>query len=312
MRRAIIALATAAILTISGLTFGPALRANALGETSVTLSCNDGTSLTLVVDPNMLAGLTAAVQAMIDYPAGLGCTLIQNPLPLGVSFGHIARAATTNMFIVDGGRWLVGCSVILGGGNPSLVPSRGLVARAGTRHGLASRISPAPLASTPCPDIDALGCIWVNIGVNLHVTGNGKLEGTLNETIPENQSCFNGNEEIAVGPSHFTSKPTPPNTGQMGCLHVNPATNQASVITYVTQISGLEAFPGVAQGFFVGVGDRVRASFFDSQNSPSQKTPPADRDLLNAPPAFDSSDCTVGEDGIQTNVQQNGNINVHP
>ena len=308
MRRAIIALVTAAVLTISGLTFGPALRAAALGETSVSLNCNDGTSLTLLVDANMLTGLTAAVQAMLDYPAGLGCTLVQNPLPLGVSFGHVALAATANSFIVDGGRWLVGCSVILGGGNPTMVPS-GVVARAGTRHGLASRISPAPLGSTPC-DQDALGCIWVNIGVSVHVTGSGKLEGTLNETIPENQSCPDGNGgTLAVGPSHFTSKPTP-----SGCLHVNPLTNQASVITYVTQISGLETFPGsgVAQGFFVGVGSTVRASFFDSQNSPSQQTPPADRDMLNAPPSFDSSDCSVGDDGAQTNVQQNGNINVHP
>jgi len=307
MRRAIIAIVTAATLTMSGLTFGPALRATALGETSVTLSCNDSTSITLLVDANGLAGLTAAVQGLIDYPAGLGCTLIQNPLPLTKPFGNIAFAATANSFIVDGGRWLVGCSVILAGGNPTMVPS-GVVARAGARHGLASRISPAPLGSTPCPQ-DERGCVWVNIGVNLHLTGNGKLEGTLNETIPENQSCPDGaGGTMAVGPSHFTSKPTPE-----GCLHVNPSTNQASVITYVTQISGLEAFPGVAQGFFVGVGSSVRASFFDSQNSPSQQTPPADRDKLNAPPAADDADCPGGTtDGTQNNVQQNGNINVHP
>jgi hypothetical protein len=240
--------------------------------------------------------------------------LVQNPLPLTVSFGHVALAATANSFIVDGGRWLVGCSVILGEPNPTMAPS-GVMARAGTRHGLASRISPAPLGSTPCSQ-DPRGCIWVNVGVNVHVNGNGTLEGTLNETIPENQSCTNANAEIiAIGPSHFTSKPTPPNTAQVGCLHVNAAGNQASVITYVTQISGLETFPGsgVAQGFFVGVGSAVRASFFDSPNSPSQQTPPADRDMLNAPPVAPDSDCTLGDDGPQMkNVQQNGNINVHP
>src|SRR5207249_1821903 len=209
MRRAIIALVTAATLTMTGLTFGPALKATALGETSVTLSCDDGTSLTLLVDVNMLAGLIAAVQGMIDYPAGLGC-------------------------------------------------------------------------------------IWVNIGVNLHVTGNGTLQGSLNETIPENQSCTDGNgTTIAVGPSHFTSKPTPPNTDLVGCLHVNPTTSQASVITYVTQISGLETFPGsgVAQGFFVGVGSEIHASFLDGPGSPSQQTPPEQRDHLNAPPAADDADC---------------------
>jgi len=310
MRRAIIALVTAATLTMTGLTFGPALRATALGETSLTLSCDDGTSLTLLVDVDMLAGLTAAVQGMIDYPAGLGCTLVQNPIPLGVSFGHVALAATANSFIVDGGRWLVGCSVILGGGNPTSVPS-GVVARAGARHGLASRITTASLASPVCPELE---CVWVNIGVNLHVTGNGTLQGTLNETIPENQFCTDGaGSQIAVGPSHFTSKPTPPNTNQVGCLRVNPATRQASVITYVTQISGLEAFPGTAQGFFVHVGSEIHASFYDSPYSPSQQTPPEQRDHLNAPPAADDADCPGGTtDGTQNNVQQNGNINVHP
>ncbi|HYR94393.1 MAG TPA: hypothetical protein VEP48_09340 [Methylomirabilota bacterium] len=310
MRRAMIAFVTAVTLTMSGLTLVPALRATALGETSVTLNCDDGTGLTVSVDANALARLTAAVQAMIDYPAGLSCALIQNPLPPSVSFEHLALAATTNEFIVDGGRWLVGCSVILGGGNPTRVPSW-IAARAGKGPGFASRITTAP--STDCQD--PLGCVWVNIGVNLHFTGNGTLQGTLNETIPANQSCSDGSgNTIAVGPSHFTSKPTPPNTSLVGCLHVNATLHQAAVITYVTEISGLETFPGsgVAQGFFVGVGTRVRASFFDSQNSPSQQTPPADRDRLNAPPSFDDSDCPAQFDGTQFNVQQNGNINVHP
>jgi hypothetical protein len=274
----------------------------------VTLNCNDGTSLTLLVDADMLAGLTAAVQAMIDYPAGLGCTLIQNPLPLTKPFGNIAFAATTNSFIVDGGRWLVGCSVILGGGNPAMVPS-GVVARSGKGPTFASRITTAPLGLTECPSGEA-ECVWVNIGVNLHFTGNGTLEGTLNETIPEHQFCTdpNSGNQIAVGPSHFTSKPTP-----SGCLHVTSADRTASVITYVTQISGLEASTGVAQGFFVRVGSEVHASFFDSPNSPSQQTPPADRDMVNAPPAAPDSDCTLMDDGAEIkNVQQNGNINVHP
>jgi hypothetical protein len=305
MRRAIIAIVTAATLTISGLTFGPALRANALGETSVTLSCNDGTSRALLVDSDALAQLTAAVQAMIDYPAGLSCTLIQNPLPLGVSFGHVALAAVADDFIVDGGRWLVGCTIILGGGNPTSVPGW-LVARSGKGPGFASRITAATLASPECPD--ELGCVWVNIGVNLHFTGNGTLQGTLNETIPENQSCPDGaGGTFAVGPSHFTSKPTPE-----GCLRVNPVTHLAAVITYVTQISGLEVVPGVAQGFFVGVGSEIHASFLDSRNSPSQQTPQEDRDMLNAPPALDLSNCRAGAFDTTRNVQQNGNINVRP
>jgi hypothetical protein len=304
MRRAIIALVTAAVLTMSGLTFGPALRATALGETSVTLNCNDGTSLTLLVDANMLAELTAAVQAMIDYPAGLTCTLIQNPLPLGVSFGQVARAAVNDDFIVDGGRWLLGCSVILGDDNNTSLPGGQVVARAGTRHGLASRITTAPLASPTCPESE---CVWVNIGVNLHYTGDGTtLQGTLNETIPENQSCGT----LAVGPSHFTSKPPPPNTTPMGCLSVDPTTHQAAVITYVTQTSGLETSTGVAQGFFVQVGDQVRASFLDTQDSPSQQNT-NNRDRLTAPPLTDEVACPAIAT-TQKSVQQNGNINVRP
>ena len=79
--------------------------------------------------------------------------------------------------------------------------------------------------------------------------------------------------------------------------------------------AGLEASPGVAQGFFVGVGSEVHASFLDSQNSPSQQS--TERDMLNAPPMPDDSVCEDQDpnpniDGTQSSVQQNGNINVRP
>ncbi|TMB63291.1 MAG: hypothetical protein E6I57_07115 [Chloroflexi bacterium] len=309
MRRAIIASVTAAILTISGLTFGPALRASALGETSVTLNCNDGTSLTLSVDANELAQLTAAVQGMIDYPAGLSCVLIQNPLPPTLFFSHQALAATSNKFVVDGGRWLLGCSFVVA--QTSGMPGW-LLARASKGPGLASRIS-APLRLTECTSDVSGFCVFVNIGVNVHVAGNGTLEGTLNETIPE-QTCPDGNGgTVAVGPFHFTSKPTPPNTNLVGCLTVNTTTHQAAVITYVTQISGLETEPGsgIVQGFLVGVGSEVDASFRDSQQSPSQQTEV--RDMLNAPPVADiDSHCRTGVIGNQLADQQFGNINVRP
>ena len=111
MRRAIIALVTATALMLTGLTPGP-LRVSALGETSVTLNCTDGTSLTVLVDAEALASLTAAVQGMIDYPAGLSCTLVQNPLPLTTSFGHVVFAATNKTFVVAGGRRLVESMVL--------------------------------------------------------------------------------------------------------------------------------------------------------------------------------------------------------
>ena len=79
MRRAIIALVTAAALMLTGLTPGP-LRVSALGETSVTLNCDDGTSWTAVVDTDTFTSLSASVRGMLDYPAGLSCTLIQTPV----------------------------------------------------------------------------------------------------------------------------------------------------------------------------------------------------------------------------------------
>ena len=299
MRRAIIALLTAMAFVFTGLTLSPQ-RVTALGETSVTLGCTDGTSLTLLVDPAELTSLTAAVQGMIDYPAGLSCTLKQNPLPLTTSFGRIALAANPNTMVVAGGRWQVGCSSIFDYDDETLLPGS-VVALAGTRPVLASLISPAP--ATDCGDLH--GCIWVNIGVNVHFRdATTTLEGTLNETMPENQTCPDPvtGEPVPVGPSHFTSTPT--------CLVVNTATHQAAVITRVTQVSGLESTPGVSRGFKVSETQLVNSSFFDSQNSPSQ-TSDAPRDMLNAPPAADDSACPNGT-GTQNNVLQNGNINVYP
>jgi hypothetical protein len=309
MRRAIIAVLTATALMLTGLIPGP-LRVSALGETSVTLSCTDGTSLTLLADADTLAGLTAAVQGMIDYPAGLSCTLVQNPLPLTTYFGNVALAANTNTMVVAGGRWQVGCATILGGRGGGSVPGQE-VARAATRPSLASIISAAP--ATDCLN-NSLGCVWVNIAVNLHYTKNGVLEGTVNETMPENQTCDPDGAPFAVGPSHFTSKPNP------GCLFVvtTPALNkpQAAVTTTVTQVSGLQTATGVSVGFNVAVGQVISSSYLDNLNSPSQQTPSDDRDHLNAPPALDTALCTTdttpSDPGVQLNVLQNGNINIYP
>jgi len=72
MRRIVLALAIAA-----GLTIGSALPTSALGLAQVTFSCDDGTTSTVGVDAETLSGLVAAVQGMVDYPAGLDCTLRQ-------------------------------------------------------------------------------------------------------------------------------------------------------------------------------------------------------------------------------------------
>jgi hypothetical protein len=307
MRRATIALLTAIALTLTGLIPGP-LRVTALGETSVTLNCTDGTSLSLLADADTLAGLTAAVQAMVEYPAGLNCTLVQNPLPLTVFFGNVALAANPHTMVVAGGRWQVGCARIVGPRGGGSVPGQE-VARGAARPSLASLISAAP--ATDCFGDDE--CVWVNIGVNLHYTKNGVLEGTLNETMPENQTCTRASGEVvSVGPSHFTSKPNP------GCLFVTAnALNkpQAAVETTVTHVSGLQTAPGMSFGFKVAEGETITSSFLDNLNSPSQQTPDEDRDHLNAPPALDDSVCpsdATADPSTQNNVLQNGNINIYP
>src|SRR6266852_3585630 len=46
-----------------------------ISDTQVTLSCNDGHSVTAAVDPTTLLQLTAEVQALTSDPTGLSCTL---------------------------------------------------------------------------------------------------------------------------------------------------------------------------------------------------------------------------------------------
>src|SRR2546425_11390039 len=113
MRRIVLALAIAA-----GLAIGTVMPTSALGLTQVTLNCDDGTTWTAVVDTDTLTSLLGSVQAMLDFPAGLTCTLIQVPV---VRFGDPAVAAPPgqNAFVVGGGRWQVPCSELgtnLGGG----------------------------------------------------------------------------------------------------------------------------------------------------------------------------------------------------
>jgi hypothetical protein len=75
MRRIVLALAVVVALAI-----GMALPTSALGLTEVTVNCDDGTGWTAVVDTGTLASVAASVQGMLDYPAGVTCTLVQTPL----------------------------------------------------------------------------------------------------------------------------------------------------------------------------------------------------------------------------------------
>ena len=101
MKRAILALTAALGLTV-GMTFPMA----GIGLTQVTLGCSDGTNVTMTVDTDTLTSLTKSVQALLDYPAGLTCTLAQTPV---VRFGNVADAALVPGFVNGGGRFLGSC-----------------------------------------------------------------------------------------------------------------------------------------------------------------------------------------------------------
>ena len=229
---------------------------------------------------------------------------MQNPLPLTTFFGHVALATNPNTLVVAGGRWQVGCSTIFFYSSETMVPGA-VVARGATRPALASLVSAAP--ATSCGDIH--GCVWVNIGVNVHFRDKTTtLEGTLNETIPENQTCQDptpgSTGTVDVGPSHFDSKPTPSqNQSLNGCLFVLNA--RALTTTYVTQVFG-PVFTAPALNALT-VNDPVHFRFSDKGN-PSQAT-----DLLGGPPGFDDSVCETGSGGTSDPAYPliNGNINIY-
>jgi hypothetical protein len=300
MKRVLLALAA-----VAGLVLGTALSpAVALGDTHVTLTCDDGTSMTVAADADTVLALTQAVQGMIDYPAGLTCTLVQNPLGvLRAPFSGVALASPgQSPFIVGGGRWQVPCGSINfggGGGGGGAVPG-GVVARARGAWNALSGPSSASPAGLPTD------LVWVNIAVNVHQSADGGFFGTLNETIPANQFCDGGLRP--VGESHFTSKPTPP----FGCLQTSEPTGGgppgqgqgyprfATVTSHVTETSGLP-FPGAA------LGQDIHFSFIDNGNPGHQS---AD-DKLQGPPAFENSVCPTAFTDPAFDLL-NGNISVHP
>ena len=318
-----------------GLVIGTMVPGSALGETSVTLNCDDGTSVQLVVDANTLTNLTASIQAMLDYPAGLSCTLIRNPLGGLSFFGQIAQASPGHeAFIVGGGRWQVPCSRIFPGdfdpGQGSI--EGGVVARVLDASSSWSKVS-ARLWSTPLQQGEVY--IWVNIAVNVHQKAGTPptFYGSLNETIPAGQFCPGFFGDLQVGESHFTSKPT--------CLFVSgvAVTSPAFVTSKVTKASdgsGQVPFPAPINSSppatgSVEVDDYVHFGFQDNDNPPGQNgtgtLADPTTDMLNGVPAFPEGDqgtsttpppCNAGEWppmfhlGEFFGTKQYGNITLHP
>jgi hypothetical protein len=89
---------------------GASPRVAAIGETLLRLDCSDGESLELAVDAETLASLTDSVQAMLDHPAGLTCTLVQIPQPV-VTFGSAALAGKPRGgYVIGAGSVVAQCS----------------------------------------------------------------------------------------------------------------------------------------------------------------------------------------------------------
>lgn len=291
MRRVVIALALAL-----GMVIGLGVPVSGLGLVSVTLTCTDGTNVTYTVDTATLSSLTDSVNAMILYPAGLTCTLVQNPLPLGAFFGQVAVAGTNDTFIVGGGRWQVPCSAIFPATPPPPPPptppppppafvGTGVIARVPGSWSYPSGTGDQPV-SVPAQATDVL--IFVNIAVNFHLANQAdpaSAFGTLNETIPANQSPC---DTTQVGESHFTSKPT--------CLFLDlnvtpPVAYGTSHVTQASDGSGQVPFPAPVDQTVgtvpVKVGDFIHFGFQDNGNPPGQNptaTAPT-TDMLNGVPA---------------------------
>ena len=130
--------------------------------------------------------------------------------------------------------------------------------------------------------------------MNVHQRDDGTPYGTLNETIPANQSCPNFGP---VGESHFGSTPT--------CILIDGST--AFVTSHVTQTSGQVGFPADNAGF-VTFGNYLHFGFQDNGN-PSQGI-----DMLDGPPATPTGDpdqtCTAATNPAPIFPLQNGNISI--
>jgi hypothetical protein len=110
MRRAVLGL-VAALALVAG-----ASATTAYADSLVNLSCDDGTNLNLTLDTNTLQELQDSVQAMLLYPAGIGCTVtVGNPLLATIlNLAGLARpayAASAHDFAVGAARLAQGTNV---------------------------------------------------------------------------------------------------------------------------------------------------------------------------------------------------------
>jgi len=106
MKRALIGFAA-----VCGLLLGSSLPVSASIELPINISCSDGDSIDLTVDPDTLTALTSSVAAINQSDTDLTCNLTQLPVPLlpVVTFGSVAAAATSGGYVIGAGTVDVGC-----------------------------------------------------------------------------------------------------------------------------------------------------------------------------------------------------------
>ena len=106
MKRALIGFAA-----VFGLLLGSSLPVSASIELPVNISCSDGDSFDLTVDPDTLTALTSSVAAINQSDTDLTCNLTQLPVPLlpVVTFGSVAAAATSGGYVIGAGTLSPGC-----------------------------------------------------------------------------------------------------------------------------------------------------------------------------------------------------------
>jgi len=106
MKRALIGFAA-----VFGLLLGSSLPVSASIELPVNISCSDGDSFDLTVDPDTLTALTSSVAAINQSDTDLTCNLTQLPVPLlpVVTFGSVAAAATSGGYVIGAGTVDAGC-----------------------------------------------------------------------------------------------------------------------------------------------------------------------------------------------------------
>jgi len=273
MKRLLWALASAGLLAL----LVPAT-ASADTLTLVTIDCGDGYPLTATVDLPTLTELEASVQAIIDNPSGLTCSLSTSPV-LGSVTGLTAFETTASSgFLLDrAAEWLP----VTGTGSSNSVD-----ATTGPRFFFLDTAS-------------ASGSTMYVVGGGTYNYGNG-CEASFGISAHMDDS------QLPRGSQAFTATQDPSCAGHIQasvtCLAVDQPNRTAEIGGDITAASGADAsFADQAHTFFTDVGDNGSPGTNDRafQPPPFLKVQKSSCDFTNASP-------------FNTHPLDSGNITVRP